>query len=102
MKYIKTFENFEQEDITLYFKAEPKYIRHLIDKYNEEGIMSIENEELSVEGLIKKLKVWDETEHGVEKFIYDEIKKSLEILLDRKITEEDINNMADSEIRIIE
>ena len=101
MKYIKTFENFEHEDVTSYFKAEPEYIEHLINRYKEDGIMSIENEELSIEGLLNKLKVWDETEHGVEKFIYDEIKKRLEFLLDREITDEEINDMVGIEIRII-
>jgi len=100
MKYIKTFEKFEHEDVTSYFRGEPNI--HLIDKWKSEGIMSIENEDLSVEGLLNKLMVWDEQEHGVEKFIYVGIKSELEKLLKRELTKQDIDRMIGEEIRIIE
>jgi len=100
MKYIKTFEKFEHEDVTSYFRGETNI--HLIYKWKSEGIMSIENEDLSVEGLLNKLMVWDEQEHGVEKFIYVGIKSELEKLLKRELTKQDIDRMIGEEIRIIE
>ena len=51
------------------------------EEYNvaNEGLVGIENHHLTKKGLIAKMRVWDESEHGVEAFIYDitetEIKK---------------------------
>jgi hypothetical protein len=49
----------------------------------EEGLMNVENSDLSAEGLKAKMKEWDESEHGVEASIYDATKKQLEALGDK-------------------
>ncbi len=41
-------------------------------------LCAVENEDLTVEGLIEKMYQWDESEHGVDEYIYDETKKDLE------------------------
>ena len=44
------------------------------------GLTSIENEDLTLKGLIAKMIEWDEQEHGVEAYIYDMTKKDIENL----------------------
>lgn len=102
MKHIKSFKLYEKEyyeNVDSFFRGEPNI--YLIDKWKDEGIMSIENDDLSVEGLINKLMVWDEEEHGVQKFIYIGIKSELESLLNRELTKQEIDRMVGNEIRII-
>lgn len=41
------------------------------------GLMDVENEDLTVMGLIAKLEEWQEAEHGVDAFIYDQAAKTL-------------------------
>jgi len=50
----------------------------LMERVETEGLMDIENEDLTPEGLIAKMYEWDESEHGVEAGIYDLTKKELE------------------------
>lgn len=73
----KKFLDASLTDNSNYFK-DPE-----VAKDHEEGHMisdlcAIENEELTVEGLIEKMHQWDESEHGVNSYIYDETKKDLE------------------------
>jgi hypothetical protein len=42
------------------------------------GLTSIENGDLTLDGLIAKMYAWDEGNHGVEAFIYDMTKRDIE------------------------
>lgn len=42
------------------------------------GFMGMEDEDLTTEGLIRKLEEWDETEHGVPEIDYNRMKKQIE------------------------
>ena len=46
-------------------------------KANFGGLMSIENEDLTLKGLIAKAKEWDEAEHGIDRYTYDMLKKDI-------------------------
>lgn len=59
----------------LYFINPSKF---LLKKYEAYGILDIENEDLTPVGLIKKMEVWDEGEHGVEAYVYDITKRQLQ------------------------
>ena len=50
----------------------------IIKKAETYGLMDIENEDLTPEGLIQKMIIWDEGEHGVEEYVYDITKRQLE------------------------
>lgn len=50
----------------------------IIKKAETYGLMDIENEDLTPEGLIQKMIIWDEGEHGVEAYVYDITKRQLE------------------------
>lgn len=50
----------------------------VIEKADMFGLTSIENEDLTMAGLIAKMIVWDEAHHGVEAYIYDMTKKQIE------------------------
>lgn len=52
----------------------------VIEKADEFGLTAIENEDLTLAGLIAKMIQWDEQEHGVEAYIYDMTKKDIENL----------------------
>jgi hypothetical protein len=86
-------ENFETKEINETEETkenDTKQIKkeYFIDKSNnslikhakEYGLCSIENHHLTAEGLIAKMYEWDESEHGVEKYIYDLTKKDLKKL----------------------
>jgi hypothetical protein len=47
-------------------------------KAEEGGLMDVEDEDLTVEGLIAKMREWQESEGGVEAYIYDQTKKRLQ------------------------
>jgi hypothetical protein len=72
----------------------------LMNKYNETGIEDIENEDLSVDGLIYKLIALDEGGHGVYIEDYKNIKLEIEHHLKRKITKSEIDKLAGDKIRI--
>lgn len=46
--------------------------------HEDVDLTSVENEDLTIEGIIEKMYQWDESEHGVNAHIYDETKKDLE------------------------
>ena len=47
-------------------------------KANQIGLIGIENNDLTVQGLVAKAKEWDETEGGIEKYIYNLLKRDIE------------------------
>jgi hypothetical protein len=105
MKYLKYFKVFEKlnSDDTKYFNRSPEdpdFI-YLLNKYNEDGIEAIENDDLSVDGLIHKLIALDEGGHGVGVIEYEDIRLEIEHHLKKKLTKEDIDKMAGVDIRII-
>ncbi|HEY0088825.1 MAG TPA: hypothetical protein VGB37_08275 [Candidatus Lokiarchaeia archaeon] len=51
-----------------------------IDRANEYGLTDIENEDLTLKGLIQKAYEWDEGHHGIEPYIYDLLKRDIENL----------------------
>lgn len=75
--------NFTAEDKRYrpgYFKEDSEHNtqQDLYNKAEEVGLMDMENEDLTAEGLLAKMYEWDESEHGVDAYIYDETKKDLE------------------------
>jgi len=70
----------KQRPELIYFASPKNCLKSLLEDYDEFGITAIENHHLSPVGLIKKMLVWDEAEHGVEAYIYDLTKKELERL----------------------
>jgi len=72
---LKDFEFDGSDDSSKYFKNPNPDI---IKKAEYYGLVDIENENLTPEGLIQKMIEWDEGEHGVEEYIYDMTKKDLE------------------------
>lgn len=52
--------------------------KRVVEKAELFSLTSIENFELTLEGLIAKMVVWDEQYHGVEEYIYDITKKDIE------------------------
>jgi len=61
-----------------YFKGSREQKQFLKEKADEWGLKDIENEDLTPKGLIQKMIIWDEGEHGVEAYYYDMAKKQLE------------------------
>ncbi len=49
----------------------------LMERVETEGLMDIENEDLTPEGLIAKMYEWDESEHGVDSYNYELAEKEL-------------------------
>lgn len=50
----------------------------VVNKAKRDGLIAIENEDLTILGLIAKMYEWDEMEHGVPSYIYDMTEKELE------------------------
>ena len=61
----------------IYFKEPSDDLKEGFSTY---GLCGIENHHLTLIGLIEKMYEWDENEHGVEAYIYDETKKDIEKL----------------------
>jgi hypothetical protein len=49
-----------------------------IEKANQWGLTSIENFDLTTNGLIAKMEEWDEENRGVDAYVYDITKKTIE------------------------
>ena len=58
---------------------QPNYFlrKEVIPKANRWGLTSIENEDLTLDGLIAKMKEWNKEHNGVEAYIYDMTEKEL-------------------------
>jgi len=54
-----------------------KPFKYTLEELEDIGLTAIENHHLTPFGLIKKMEVWDEAEHGVEAYVYDLTKKDL-------------------------
>jgi len=76
----------------------------------ESGLIDTENENLTVDGLIAKMREWNESEHGVSAGVYDTTKKQIEDgggkmpedikrLAEKKVSEEPA--VADKEIKTV-
>lgn len=48
-----------------------------LEELEDLGLTAIENHHLTPMGLIKKMEVWDEADHGVEAYVYDLTKRDL-------------------------
>lgn len=71
------------EEILLESDSYPKNFfkrSSVISKANQFGLIDIENEDLTLKGLIQKAIEWDEEEHGIESYIYNVLKKDIEKL----------------------
>lgn len=103
MKYLKLFEEFNVDsDFSKYLKVgqdRPEFF-HLQQKYNEEGIESIDNQNLNVDGLIYKLSSLDNGGHGVDVNDFEDIKLEIEHQLKKKLSKKDIDDMVGSEIKL--
>jgi len=51
--------------------------KDVIEKANMFGLTSIENEDLTLAGLIAKMKEWQEQEGGVPSYVYNMTKKDI-------------------------
>ena len=49
----------------------------LMERAETEGLIDIENEDLTPEGLIAKMYEWDESEHGIDTYNYELVEKEL-------------------------
>lgn len=104
MKYLKLYEEFNVDsDFSKYLNVgqdRPEFFR-LQRKYNEVGIEGLENNELSVDGLIYKLISLDNDGHGVDVNDFEDIKLEIEHHLKKDLSKKDIDDLVGHEIKLI-